>query len=127
VIAGDHRLGRRTATYKLALVLALLDRCARQSDEEGRAPTQLRTRDVAEKVASLYWPPVMLFRLEGSKVAPELRQITNKRSTIIDFDALDHGARSFGFFRVPAMNSSGCRRTSGRWNISFPVFTLPPR
>jgi len=76
--------GRRTATYKLALVLALLDLCARQSDEEGRAPTQLRTRDVAEEVASLYWPQVMPFRLEGSEVAPELRQITSKRSTIVD-------------------------------------------
>ena len=76
--------GRRTATYKLALVLALLDLCARQSDEGGRAPTQLRTRDVAEEVASLYWRQVMPFRLEGSEVAPELRQITNKRSTIVD-------------------------------------------
>jgi hypothetical protein len=76
--------GRRTATYKLALVLALLDLCARLSDEEGRAPTELRTRDVAEEVASLYWPQVMPFRLDGSDAAPELRQITNKRSTIID-------------------------------------------
>ena len=76
--------GRRTATYKLALVLALLDLCARQSDEEGRAPADLYTRDVAEEVASLYWPQVVPFRLEGSDAAPELRQITNKRSTIID-------------------------------------------
>jgi hypothetical protein len=72
------------ATYKLALVLALLDLCARQSDEEGRAPTHLHTRDVAEEVASLYWPQVMPFRLDGSEVAPELRQITTKRSTIVD-------------------------------------------
>jgi 5-methylcytosine-specific restriction endonuclease McrA len=76
--------GRRTATYKLALVLALLDLCARQSDEEGGAPTELRTRDVAEEVASLYWPQVMPFRLDGSDAASELRQITNKQSTIID-------------------------------------------
>ena len=76
--------GRRTATYKLALVLALLDLCARQSDEEGQAPIELRTRDVAEEVASLYWPQVMPFRLDGSDDAPELRQIANKRSTIID-------------------------------------------
>jgi hypothetical protein len=29
--------GRRTATYKLALLLALVDLCARQSDQYGRA------------------------------------------------------------------------------------------
>ena len=30
--------GRRTATYKLALLIALLDLCARHSDAGGRAP-----------------------------------------------------------------------------------------
>ena len=30
--------GRRTATYKLAVLLALLDLCARHSDTDGRAP-----------------------------------------------------------------------------------------
>lgn len=30
--------GRRTATYKLVLLMALLDPCARHSDAEGRAP-----------------------------------------------------------------------------------------
>jgi hypothetical protein len=40
--------GRRTATYKLALLIALLDLCARHSDAAGRAPRQLYTRDIAE-------------------------------------------------------------------------------
>jgi 5-methylcytosine-specific restriction endonuclease McrA len=76
--------GRRTATYKLALLLALLDLCALHSDTDGRAPTELTTRDLAEQVASLYWPQVAPFRLGGSPEALELRQITNKRSLIID-------------------------------------------
>ncbi len=33
--------GRRTATYKLALLIALLDLCARHSDADGRAPRVL--------------------------------------------------------------------------------------
>lgn len=76
--------GRRTATYKLALLLALLDLCALRSDADGRAPTELTTRDLAEQVASLYWPQVAPFRQEGSSDALDLRQITNKRSLIID-------------------------------------------
>jgi len=81
--------GRRTATYKLALLLALVDLCARRSDHEGRAPYELHTRDIAEQVAELYWPQVAPFRVHGSPEALDLRQISNKRSTIID------GLRSF--------------------------------
>ena len=36
--------GRRTATYKLALLIALLDLRARHSDAGGRAPRLLYTR-----------------------------------------------------------------------------------
>jgi hypothetical protein len=68
--------GRRTATYKLALLLALLDLCARRSDEHGRAPGLLHTREIAEQVAAIYWPQVMPYRLPGSGSAVELRQIT---------------------------------------------------
>jgi hypothetical protein len=51
--------GRRTATYKLALLIALPDLCARLSDADGRAPRLLYTRDIAEQVAVLYWPQVV--------------------------------------------------------------------
>ncbi len=77
--------GRRTATYKLALVLALLDLldlCARQSDEKGRAPTELHTRDLADEVASLYWPQMMPFRLDGSDDA--LRPAAHHKQAIND-------------------------------------------
>lgn len=76
--------GRRTATYKLALLLALLDLCARQSDPQGGAPGEIYTRDIAEQVASLYWPQVMPFRVENSNKVLELRQIANKSSKIVD-------------------------------------------
>jgi 5-methylcytosine-specific restriction endonuclease McrA len=76
--------GRRTATYKLALLLALTDLCALRSDGNGRAPTELATRDIAEQVTALYWPQVAPFRIDGSHETVELRQITNRRSTIID-------------------------------------------
>jgi hypothetical protein len=75
--------GRRTATYKLALLIALLDLCARHSDAGGRAPELLYTRDIAEQVAVLYWPQVIPYLVPGAGAAVELRQITLPRAAII--------------------------------------------
>jgi len=36
--------GRRTATYKLAVLLALIDLCARGADKDGAAPEILYTQ-----------------------------------------------------------------------------------
>ena len=75
--------GRRTATYKLALLLAMLDLCARHSDAHGRAPQVLHTRDIAEQVASLYWPQVIPYLVPGAPGAAVLRQITMPRAAIV--------------------------------------------
>jgi hypothetical protein len=75
--------GRRTATYKLALLLALLDLCARHSDTRGRAPQVLYARDIAEHVAGLYWPQVIPYPLPGAASAEVLRQITLPRAAIV--------------------------------------------
>jgi hypothetical protein len=45
--------GRRTATYKLALLMALIDLCSRQSSADGQAPSVLYTRDIAEQVTAV--------------------------------------------------------------------------
>ena len=75
--------GRRTATYKLAVLLALLDLCARHSDTGGRAPRVLYTRDIAEQVASLYWRQVVPYPLPGAASVEVLRQITLPRAAIV--------------------------------------------
>ena len=75
--------GRRTATYKLSLLMALLDLCARRSDANGRAPGLLYTRDIAEQVAALYWPQVIPYRLPDTDGAIELRQINLPRAAIL--------------------------------------------
>lgn len=75
--------GRRTAIYKLALLIALLDLCARLSDAGGRAPRQLFTRDIAEQVAVLYWPQVIPYLVPGADAAVELRQIRRSRAAIV--------------------------------------------
>jgi hypothetical protein len=75
--------GRRTATYKLALLLAVLELCARHSDMSGRAPRVLYTRDIAEQVASVYWPQVIPYLVPGAASAAVLRQITLPRAAIV--------------------------------------------
>ena len=85
--------GRRTATYKLAVLLALMDSCAEGATPEGKAPTEIPTRSLARHVARLYWPQLRPFPTESGAV--ELRQITNKSATILTaltdaFRALPH-------------------------------------
>lgn len=74
--------GRRTATYKLALLMALIDACGAQSDRTGRAPTELHTRTIAEHVLRLYLPQVRAF-LASSGRPLHLRQITMKRAEVL--------------------------------------------
>ncbi len=50
--------GRRSSTYKLAVLVALMDLCVERTDALGWPPTMLTTRQVAEKVIALYWPQV---------------------------------------------------------------------
>ena len=75
--------GRRTATYKLALLLALIDLCSRHSDQGGGAPAVLHTRDIAEQVAAIYWPQVIAYKPPGGAGAVVLSQISLPRATIV--------------------------------------------
>lgn len=73
--------GRRTATYKLAVLTALMDCCAEAVSVRGLAPTRLQTRAIARRVAAIYWPQLRPFPTPGNPV--ELRQITNKSAVVI--------------------------------------------
>jgi len=48
--------GRFTATYKYAVLLALLDLCMENAARDGAAPEVLTTRQLAGKIVELYWP-----------------------------------------------------------------------
>jgi hypothetical protein len=73
--------GRRVATYKLALLLALLDACATESDPSGAAPQTLHTRVIASHVLRLYLPQSKDFVISDRAVT--LRQITAPRSRML--------------------------------------------
>ncbi|MFC1678692.1 HNH endonuclease [Elusimicrobiota bacterium] len=70
--------GRFTATYKFAVLLALIDLCIEYTTEKGFAPPMLTTGQVAEKIIELYWPHARMF--EGEAV---LRQNTKGQAYIL--------------------------------------------
>ncbi len=76
--------GRRTATYKLALLLALVDLCSRHSSADGRAPSVLYTREIAEQIAAIYWPQVVAYRQSSNADAIVLRQISLPQASIVN-------------------------------------------
>lgn len=53
--------GRFTATYKYAVLLALLDLCMENASKDGGAPSSFTTWQLAKKVAELYWPQCIPF------------------------------------------------------------------
>ncbi len=59
----DH--GSFTATYKHAVLLALVDLCKETCSEGGAPPQVLTTRKLAEKVLELYWPQTLRWRGEA--------------------------------------------------------------
>jgi len=48
-------LGSFSATYKYALLTALMDLCLEHTSDKGVAPSVLTTRQLAKKVVQLYW------------------------------------------------------------------------
>ena len=69
--------GTFTATYKYAVLLALVDLCVEQSTLTGEAPTSVTTRQLAEKVLDLYWPQARAYDEQT------LRQNTGKQAGIV--------------------------------------------
>lgn len=70
--------GRFTATYKYAVILALMDLCLEYSTRAGAAPESVTTRQLAEKILELYWSHAVPFR--GCRV---LRQNAGSQAAIL--------------------------------------------
>ncbi|MFH1016787.1 MAG: HNH endonuclease domain-containing protein [Pseudomonadota bacterium] len=70
--------GRRTATYKYSLLLAIIDVMIEQCRSSGEAPETISTAAIARKVLALYWPQALPF--EGRSV---LRQNSKGQAEIL--------------------------------------------
>ena len=98
--------GRRTATYKLALVLALIDACAERAGADAVLPSELSTREVAEHVVRIYFPQVKAYsaKSDSSPLHEEpavLRQLSSAGSTAVTIAAVTEFRR-----KAPRTNSA---------------------
>jgi HNH endonuclease len=73
--------GVRTATYKFALLLALLDSCLEGTTAAGAPPDSVTTADLARRVTELYWPQTNPYAGLGG--AAILRQSSGGQAEII--------------------------------------------
>lgn len=87
-------LGAYSATYKFALLSAIMDLCLEQTSAKGVPPSTVTTRQLAEKVTELYWPHATPFdggavlRQGGVKAGNQAEILT----AISSFRALHAGA-----------------------------------
>jgi 5-methylcytosine-specific restriction endonuclease McrA len=65
------------ATYKYAVLLALMDLCMEKAQRDGGPPESVTTRQLAEKVIELYWPQTSSYR------GRTLRQNSGRQARII--------------------------------------------
>jgi hypothetical protein len=53
--------GRFTATYKYAVLLALIEVCLERTEASGIPPDVVTTRQLADKIVEIYWPHTLPF------------------------------------------------------------------
>jgi hypothetical protein len=79
--------GRFTATYKFAVLLALIDVCLQHSTSSGAAPVSLPTRSLAERVLELYWPHTAPYSARENPAGKVLIQNTVGQAEIVSYIA----------------------------------------
>lgn len=73
--------GRYTATYKFAVLLALMDLVLESTEASGSPPLVLTTRQIAEKTVEIYWPHTVPFA--GQSGPGVLRQNSSGQAEIV--------------------------------------------
>jgi 5-methylcytosine-specific restriction endonuclease McrA len=92
---------RYTTTYKLAVLLGLIDLCLENTTAAGGPPDLITTRQLAEKVAEIYWPHTLPF---GSvRTAKVLRQAGGGQAEILS--CIERFRSSLGDGSVPLIRA----------------------
>jgi 5-methylcytosine-specific restriction endonuclease McrA len=74
--------GRRSTTYKLAVLASLLELCLEHTGAHGEAPETLTTRQLAAKVIELYWPQTSAYAAPTASLV--LRQSRTGNAELVD-------------------------------------------
>jgi len=98
--------GRYTATYKYAVLLALIDLCLEGTQASGAPPEMVTTRQLADKIVELYWPHTVPFasRAPARILSQNTRGQAEIVSAILRFD------RATRPTRAPRAGTRGWRR-----------------
>jgi 5-methylcytosine-specific restriction endonuclease McrA len=64
--------GGFVATYKYAVLVALMDLCLEGTSSNGMPPSMITTRQIAEKVVELYWPHCTPYLDDGRAKEPRV-------------------------------------------------------
>jgi len=97
--------GRRSSTYKHAVLIGLMDLCLEHTDGLGWPPSMLTTRQLAEKVVELYWPQVTSWREKP------LKQNVGKQGAIL---------RAVEELRLEAAPAIGAGASAARVGLAMP-------
>lgn len=66
--------GRRTSTYKLAVLLGLIELCFEKTRKDGDPPEMVTTSELAEKVIELYWRQAVPYQGESAELLLDQNQ-----------------------------------------------------
>lgn len=75
--------GSFTATYKYAVLLALMDLCLEQTSKSGLPPSMITTCQLAEKVIEIYWPHTTPFRRQQKGVLLQNTGVRQSQAKIV--------------------------------------------
>jgi hypothetical protein len=106
--------GRFTATYKYAVLLALIDVCLEGVDAEGRPPERIHPEALAIRVIELYWPQTTPYGDPRGQAAVVLRQNRGGQAEIVSLirrfrEATDPGGHA-PLARARRLDPVGYRR-----------------
>jgi hypothetical protein len=97
--------GSFVASYKFALLQALVDLAVIKGDDSG-APLKLRSREIAEKFVELYWRQVRPFQVRGTPQGLILRQNTGRQAAVINRIAEAHKKSEGSLFQLTRDHSA---------------------
>jgi len=83
-VVGILETGRRTATYKLAVLSALIDYCVEHLPETSRAPLDVPLDELADRVIELYWRQVVPFESLKHRLYQSTGEKSGDRALILD-------------------------------------------
>jgi len=116
--------GTFSATYKYAVMLALIDLCLEGTGRAGAAPDMVNTRQLADKVLYLYWPHTVPYqKVSGGRI---LKQNSGRQARILK-DIMEFRER----LSDPSMPLYRARREEPEdfqklvWDIEWTLILMP--